>query len=838
MEHWVRARFTPGTPLGKDGRRVTACRDHIELSKNAAKEGMVLLKNKEATLPLARGSRVALFGKGTIDYVKGGGGSSEVFCPYTRNLDEGMKVLEEDGIVSVFRETSDFYADYVAKEYAAGGYPGMIAEPELPEGMLERARAFTDTAIISISRFSGEGWDRRADVDSGSKNYCDFASASGRAAEIFKRADFYLTDQEEKLIREVSSAFSKVIVVLNVGGMFDTSWAKNDSHIDALLMAWQGGMEGGLAEAELIMGIGNPSGKLADTFAQRLEDYPSTAGFHKSSDYVEYTEDIYTGYRYFETIPGAGEKVVYPFGYGLSYTTFRLDEICAAASPCDDSESGDASENGDEVTVSLRVTNTGGRAGKEVVQLYFGAPQGLLGKPARQLIRYRKTRLLQPGESQWITMRFRVAEMASYDDLGKISTSSWVLEKGSYVFYLGTDVRSAEELDYHLELKSDLVVRRMTSRLAPAKLAERMRSDGTMERLPEKNVDESVAAVFPPESIEKENDPDAYGLEPLTIRQIDGRYPETRGSRSISLGGWNDEVKKVSFSDVADGKMSLDDFVRELTDEDLIWLLGGQPNTGCANTFGWGNLPEKGIPNVMTEDGPAGLRFAPETGVRTTSFPCATLLACTWDEETVYRVGIAGGEEAKENNICVWLTPAVNIHRSPLCGRNFEYYSEDPYLAGKQAAQMVKGIQSNHVAATVKHFALNNKETNRKNSDSRVSERAVREIYLRQFEIIVREAHPWAVMTSYNMINGVRASENKELLDGILREEWGFDGLVTTDWWGYGEQYRECRAGNDVKMGCGYPHRMQYALDHGLITRDDLEKAARNVLTLILRVDD
>jgi beta-glucosidase len=239
----------------------------------------------------------------------------------------------------------------------------------------------------------------------------------------------------------------------------------------------------------------------------------------------------------------------------------------------------------------------------------------------------------------------------------------------------------------------------------------------------------------------------------------------------------------------------------------------------------------------MTTDGPAGLRIQPQVGVKTTAFPCATLLACTWDPDVAEKVGIAGGEEVKENNIGVWLTPAMNIHRSPLCGRNFEYYSEDPYLTGKMAAGMIRGIQSNRVGATAKHFALNNKETNRKNSDSRASERAIREIYLKAFEIVVKESQPWSIMTSYNIINGRRASENEDMLEGILRGEWVFDGMVTTDWWTYGENYKECKAGNDMKMGCGYPERVLSALEKGAITREELEKAAKNILGLILRID-
>lgn len=297
------------------------------------------------------------------------------------------------------------------------------------------------------------------------------------------------------------------------------------------------------------------------------------------------------------------------------------------------------------------------------------------------------------------------------------------------------------------------------------------------------------------------------------------------------------EEGTVPFTSVAEGKLTVREFLAQLSDANLIHLLGGQPNTSVSNTFGMGNLPEYGVPNITTADGPAGLRLAPACGVCTTAWPCATLLAATWDAELTARVGAAAAAEVKENNIAVWLAPAVNLHRSPLCGRNFEYWSEDPLLTGKLAAAMVRGIQSQHIAATVKHFACNNKETNRKHSDSRVSQRALREIYLRAFEIIVREAQPWAIMSAYNIINGRRASESKELLTDILRGDWGYTGMVMTDWWNRAEHYKEILAGNDLKMANGYPERVQAALERGLITRADLEACAERVLELILKID-
>jgi beta-glucosidase len=319
--------------------------------------------------------------------------------------------------------------------------------------------------------------------------------------------------------------------------------------------------------------------------------------------------------------------------------------------------------------------------------------------------------------------------------------------------------------------------------------------------------------------------------------ETEGLAPATLGRKRYGI--WNGPMKEENHKliDVAEGKISIEGFIAQLTDDEVAHLLGGQTNTGVANTFGFGHLPRYGVPNIMTADGPAGLRIDSECGVTTTAWPCTTLLACSWNEELLFDVGEAGAKEVKENNIAVWLTPAVNIHRSPLCGRNFEYYSEDPYVAGKLASAMVKGIQSQHIAATVKHFAFNNKETNRKNSDSRVSERAAREIYLKAFEMIVKEADPWAIMSAYNIINGHRASENRELLEDVLRDEWGFKGVVTTDWWTCGEHYKEAKAGNDIKMATGYDERLLDALKQGELTRDEMDISAKRVLELILKVD-
>lgn len=809
MERWARAMYQPVLPLGEDGRRITGSREHIRLSKEAAKEGMVLLKNEGSVLPLAKGSRVALFGKATFDYVKGGGGSGDVTVAYIRNLYEGFR--EKAGHVEIFEELASFYRENVKEQYALGREPGMTVEPEVPEELLTRAAAFADTAVISICRFSGEGWDRKSIYDRKSKE--DKPAIAGQEEkkeseeELFEDGDFYLTRGEKAMVEAVKKRFARIVVVMNVGGMVDTDWFVRDDKIQSVLMAWQGGIEGGLAAAELLIGEGNPCGKLSDTFAKTLEDYPSTHNFHESDDYVEYTEDIYVGYRYFETIPGAAERVNYPFGFGLSYTKFSLSMPLVEKLEQD-------------IRVTAEVCNLGDMAGKEVVQVYYSAPQGKLGKPARQLAAFRKTRLLQPGESQRIVLEFPIRAMASYDDLGKVAKSAYVLEKGEYRFYVGTSVRDTVEDNFVMVLEEDVITEQLSPKMVPSLLSRRMLADGQYEELPPGEAVDTDASIFPSK---------------LSAEEADGVTPEVKHRDGYHLWGYVDDRPKLIH--VAEGRMSLEEFVSRLPDRRLAELLGGQPNTGVANTFGYGNLPEYGVPNIMTADGPAGVRIAPQCGVNTTAWPCSTMLACTWNPEVAEAVGAAGGAEAKENNIGAWLTPAVNIHRSPLCGRNFEYYSEDPYLTGKMAAAMVKGIQSNHVAATVKHFALNNKETNRRESDSRASERAIREIYLKAFEMIVKEAGPWSIMSSYNIINGCRASENRELLEDILRGEWGFRGMVTTDWWTCGEHYKETKAGNDVKMALGFPERLLEAVEKGALSREEMERCAGRILGLILKID-
>jgi beta-glucosidase len=447
------------------------------------------------------------------------------------------------------------------------------------------------------------------------------------------------------------------------------------------------------------------------------------------------------------------------------------------------------------------VTNTGTLAGKEVVQVYYSAPQGKLGKSAISLAAFQKTRLLAPGERQDITLSFPIADMASYDDLGKCQKSAYVLEQGQYRFLVGNSCRDLQECDYRYEVAKEFIVTaQLQQRCAPRDIARRLCSDGSFEPLPSFP---AVAAAAPV-------------TEEPPLRESD---------------------KPHYLRAVANGVITLDKFMEQLTNDELIALLGGVPNRGVAGTGGWGGLERLRVYPVMTVDGPAGVRLRPIVGIPTTAWPCATQIACTWDPELIYAIGVAGGMECKENGLATWLTPALNIHRNPLCGRNFEYFSEDPLIAGKFAVAKVRGIQSTHTASTPKHFAANNKETNRFYSDSRMSERALREIYLRGFEICVKESEPWAIMSSYNLINGQRVCECRELLTDILRGEWGFDGMVTTDWDVPCDQANCVLAGNDIRMRQGRPEDLVQALADGRIHRGHLMICAKRILEMILKLD-
>ncbi len=788
MEKYVRFNHQPCMPLGEDGRRVTDSKEHIALTRKAAGEGMILLKNINNALPLSEGEKIALFGKASIEYVKGGGGSGDVYCRYVKNIYEGFCEKEKDGKVEIYKPLSDFYKEYVKEEgkkvltqeeinkiwdvvnamefcqkrddMTYDTFNRMhVTEALVPDSLIESAADFADTAIITVSRFSAEGTDRKAQA-----------------------GDYYLSELEKDLIDKATKLFKKVIIVLNTGAVLDCEYFAENDGVQAVLESWQGGMEGGAAIADILCGDVNPSGKLADTVTKSYDYYPSKDDYAECFEHVDYSDDIFVGYRYFETMKK--DAVRYPFGFGLSYTDFEINgAVCG--------------ESDGKITAAVNVKNTGKFSGKEVVQLYYSAPQGKLGKPSLELAAFKKTKLLAPGESEIVALSFDISDMASFDDLGKIRKSAYVLEKGEYSFYIGNSSRDNKKTDFTYKVEADTVVSQLTQYCRPFKLKKRLLADGSYEQLPTGECEYY------------------YGENKLS----DAKAPE------------ND----VDFTKVGE-TITLDEFVKQFTDEELMDFVGGHEPTGVANTGCFGGLKRLGVPAVPTADGPAGLRLDEKLGIPTTLFPCATLIASSWDTELAYQVGKAAASEIRENNIGIWLAPAMNIHRNPLCGRNFEYYSEDPVVAGKIAAAATRGIQSQKVAVSIKHFACNNKEPNRFASDSRLSERALREIYLKGFEICVKEADPMTVMSSYNLINGQHTSESWELLTGILRNEWGFKGMVTTDWGVKNDPVKEVKAGNDMKMHIGYPEDLKAGLEDGRITRADLEACVKRILGVFTRL--
>lgn len=760
-----RALYHVVAPLGEHGETITGCAEHEEIAKNAAREGIVLLKNTDEFLPLKRGTKLAVIGKAQQDYRKGGGGSGFVVTRPVVNIIDGIKNCEDLDYV-------DFLSEYYIKSAGSipeNGYPGRHnqEEEEPPIELIEQAAEETDTALYCLMRFSWEGDDQWAEDP------------------------YYSLSENEKLTLEAACKYFKnVIVVLNSGTIMGCGVFEENEKVKACIQLWYPGTFGGEILCETLLGENNPSGKLTDTIAKSIYDYPSTESFVNSHDIIKYTDDIFVGYRYFETIPGAAEKVVYPFGYGLSYTTFKFSDI-------------EMFDNGEKIFCNLKVKNTGSCEGKEVVQIYFTAPEGKMTKPKKVLCAFAKTPLLDAGESVTLFLDFDIASMASFDDVGVISKSAFVLEKGKYTFHIGNSIRNTVTSEYVYTVASDTVTEQLSSHVHPTTLGERMISDGTFvpvedqEPVRETRKIDYVNEYKPPE------DPD--------------------------------RPKKLL--DVFNGDISIDDFISQISTEDLIRLLAGKNTQSVSSTRGMGGHDDFDIPLLITCDGPAGVRVNNRCCIRTTCFPCATMLACTWNPDILSSVGSTGAKEAEENNLQIWLTPALNIHRNPLCGRNFEYFSEDPLISGVMATAIVEGIQSENVIATPKHFACNNKEINRLEIDTIVSERALREIYLKGFEICVKEAEPKLIMTAYNTLNGVRCAENTGLLEGVLRNEWGYKGCITTDWSNRANAAEQVLAGNDINMPRPRPDRINEYLNEGKLDRNIIAASVKTLLEMILFVD-
>ncbi len=751
-----------------------------DFSRVCATEGIVMLENKNDTLPLKKGDKVSVFGRIQREYYKSGTGSGGlVNVKYVTNILDELKKCNE---VEVNEELAKIYADWI-KDHPFDPGKGWGQEPWCQEEMeidistVENAKKFGDKAIIVIGRTAGEDRDNSASEGS-----------------------YLLTRKEEDLIKKVTSVFEKTIVVLNVGAIIDMKWVKK-YNVSSVLYIWQGGMCGGSACVDVLTGKVNPSGKLADTIAYDINDYPSTANFgDKAGSY--YNEDIYVGYRYFETM--AKDKVLYPFGFGLSYTTFKTTT--------------QGEVNGNKITIKATVENTGKVSGKEVVQVYFGAPYGKLGKSARELVAYEKTKLLSPNEKETLVIEFDIDKMCAYDDIGATGNKScYVLEQGDYNIYVGSCVRCAEKVfTYTLdELK---VVEKCTEALSPLRQIERIKptEEGACgrERIPTRT----------------------YSVRERINQNLPNEIPFT-GNKGIKL------------DDVREGKATMDDFVAQLNDEELCCLVRGEgmnspkvtPGTGSCFAGVTEELISYGIPIVCTTDGPSGIRM--DSGLLATSMPNGTCLACTFNKDLVTDLYALEGVEMTAYEIDVILGPGINIHRSPLNGRNFEYFSEDPYLAGTMASAISKGLSKVGVYCTIKHFMANSQEWFRHHNDSIMSERAIREIYARPFEIAVKEGNVKAIMTAYNCVNGTHAASCYDLTKTLLRDEWKYDGFVMTDWWAKltdldGRESNDdfasmVKAVNDVYMvmpnAKTNKDNLMASLESGYLTRAELQVCAKNI---------
>ncbi len=749
--------------------------DGAAAAYEAAAEGAVLLKNENGALPLEKTDRIALFGVGQV---------------VTDGKTGGFYLMGRGSGYITLSETPKSPCDLLAAAARAGRLGG-VYEPLVAsyKKAAKTGETFSYTPTAEEYRAAGEYADKAVVFLSRSS-----AEGADNAASLFS-----LTAAEKKMLEDVAAAFSgkPVVAILNIGYPIDCGFALGrvpGIRADALLSVSYPGIRGPQALCDLLTGAVTPSGKTVDTYAPSLAAYPGCETFYLSSSYTEYREDIYLGYRWFETF---GKAVDFPFGYGLSYTSF------SRSAPRLEERDG-------RITVSLTVKNTGDRAGREVVQLYFSAPQkgtdgALLSKAAKELCAFEKTRLLAPGEEETLTLSFSVSDMASYDDLGATGhKAAYVLERGEYRIYAGASVRDLVLAGTHRETATRVTGQRRTL-CEPTSAFLRTTFDGT-ERVGASHAQDTECAFVP--------------------------YDAERTERETPL----------LFSDVVRGKATMEDFLSQMSDAELCSVAVMTRAYGVtAGTGAWGAgvaAAEKyGIPVADTADGGAGLRIS----TKGTGWPCATALASTWNAALAEKVGEVTGREAVGSGVDVWLAPGLNLHRFPLCGRNFEYFSEDPFLSGTMAARIVSSFQRSGAVCCVKHFVANEKEKGRNTNDSRVSERALRELYLKPFQMAV-EAGVGAVMTSYNKLNGTETSENAELLRGILRGEWGFDGVITTDWSNNSALVREILGGNNVKSSGDSANLSTAALEKnvqaGRVSRSLLLENAAYVLSLIARLPD
>ncbi len=791
--------------------------DHMSLSRLVAGECMVLLEN-DGALPLRPVGKLALYGSGARQTIKGGSGSGEVNTRNSVNIEQG---LENAGFTVTtkawldrqdahHRQARQDYLDWVpraAKEQniteflVTFSHPFQVVAPvEITQEDIDASD--TDTAIFVISRTAGEGADR-----------CN------------RRGDYLLYAEEKAQLAQLGGAYSKLVVVLNIGGVMDLSELKETEGVNAVLLMTQLGNIGGDALADVLCGKVNPSGKLTDTWARQYEDYPSSAGFSHNDGNIDdeyYTEGIYVGYRYFDSF---FREPLYPFGYGRSYTDYRIttDSVKVADG---------------QIKISATVKNTGACAGKEVVQVYVSAPDGQIRRPWQELAAFGKTGLLVPRESETLELSFPVTALAAYDE----ACAAWTLEAGEYVLRLGNSSRNTVPAAV---LMLDETVKTLQCKNLFADTERMQEIEAPRAKRP--GIDESVPRI---------------SLSAAAIPTAQVCY---QGERKPCT---TDKTKLLTVEDVKSGACTVEELTAQLSVEELADLCVGTLRAADASVVGNASYTvpgaagdtssiakeSRGIRNLILADGPAGLRLQPvfktdkagnllpggailgdmyepfdpkytdensDTYYQyCTAIPIGWGLAQSWNMELLEQLGGMVGTEMELFGVDLWLAPALNIHRNPLCGRNFEYYAEDPLVAGKAAAAITRGVQRHKGrGTTIKHFAANSQEDNRYFTNSHINERAIREIYLKGFEIAVREAQPMSIMTSYNLLNGVHTANSYDLLQAAARDEWGFAGFVMTDWFtsqdqpGFTGNHKAIYpisastgciyAGNDVQMpGC------------------------------------
>ncbi|MBR0419913.1 MAG: glycoside hydrolase family 3 C-terminal domain-containing protein [Erysipelotrichaceae bacterium] len=749
--------------------------EHMEYVRKNAAEGMVLLKNGNDILPLKQNS-VALFGAGSVDTVFCGSGSGYANAPYTVNCYEGLKntgfsITSEEWIRRFKKESEK--ANRKDKtlgllDVVWGGGKVYVDDLLITDDELNKARE-TDTVIYVIRRNAGEGADRK-----------------------LEKGDYYLTDNEAKNLDTVCKNFRNVILVLNTF-VIDTKFITERKDIDAVLLMSYNGNEEGNTLADILTGKSVPTGRLADSWAVDYEDNPASATFGSNDGnpfQKDYNEDIYVGYRYFDSF---NIKPMIPFGYGLGYGRFEMKCLSVKA-------------DWNTAELQVNVKNVGDHPDKEVVQVYVSAPQGKLNKPWQELKGFKKTALLKPGEQETIDISIPMESLASYDS----ETAAFIMEEGDYVLRVGDHSRHTVEAGV-IHVKGTGELRKVVSRLAPDHPLETLTATEMTEP-----VDYGFKEYYDHTEIVKNEvfEAELNSKDCVTANGYNPWYTRTDQQHASII-----KAENSTFGDVVAGKVSLESFVASLPEEVLFRLVAGDasespypvtsrnpgklkevkaPKSSGATTKQY--LKTLGIPQWTMTDGPAGLHIM--GGV--TCNPVGMALAQSWNTEFCQNIGAGIGRELKALNTSVILGPGMNIHRDPLCGRNFEYFSEDPLVSGKMAAAYTIGVQeTDGTAVAIKHFAGNNQETERFKQNDTVSERALREIYLKGFEICIREADPKTVMTSYNLINGKHTSSNKELVTDILRDEWNFKGLVMTDWGTLSDKDLDLNAGNNLIMG-GY----------------------------------